>query len=80
MSIFVKDKVDFKHYNTERYQFAKLIGNTWFDMLADYQKKDVELLKKELTGKTIIGEYCGNPDFQHLVKYDKTIIYFYAMV
>ena len=28
----------------------------------------------------MIGEYCGNPDFQHLVKYADVTIYFYAIV
>lgn len=28
----------------------------------------------------MIGEYCGNPDFQHLVKYAEITIYFYALV
>ena len=27
-----------------------------------------------------MGEYCGNPDFQHLVKYADITIYFYALV
>lgn len=31
-------------------------------------------------GRTIVGEYCGNPDFQHLVKYGDVTIYFYAVV
>lgn len=33
-----------------------------------------------MIGKTIVGEYCGNPEFQHLVKYGEITIYFYAMV
>ena len=27
-----------------------------------------------------MGEYCGNPDFQHLVKYSEVTIFFYAVV
>jgi hypothetical protein len=38
-------------------------------MLADKKKEEIEALKAELKGRTIVGEYCGNPDFQHLVKY-----------
>ncbi len=37
-------------------------------------------MKQDLAGKTMIGEYCGNPDFQHLVKYAEITIYFYAIV
>jgi hypothetical protein len=43
-------------------------------------KQQVEALKQDLIGKTMIGEYCGNPDFQHLVKYADITIYFYAIV
>lgn len=31
-------------------------------------------------GKTLIGEYVGNQDYQHLVKYKKQTILFYAIV
>ena len=27
-----------------------------------------------------MGEYCGNPDYQHLVKYEEITIFFYALV
>ena len=37
-------------------------------------------MKKDLVDKTIIGEYCGNPDYQHLVKYADVTIFFYAAV
>ena len=84
VSILVRDQNDIvKFYKEDRYQFARLIGETWFGILGNMEKKDVEVLKKELSekeGKTMVGEYCGNPDFQHLVKYDKTTIYFYAVV
>ncbi len=43
-------------------------------------KKQLEALKDELAGKTMVGEYCGNPEFQHLVKYAQITIYFYAIV
>lgn len=29
---------------------------------------------------TLVGEYIGNPDYQHLVNYEKTTIVFYASV
>jgi len=31
----------------------------------------VEDLKKDLDGKTLIGEYIGNQNFQHLIKYSR---------
>ena len=33
-----------------------------------------------LDGYTIIGEYCGNPNYQHLIKYDEICIKWFAMV
>ena len=31
-------------------------------------------------GKTFIGEYCGNLNYQKIVKYEKVDIYFFAIV
>jgi hypothetical protein len=42
--------------------------------------KEVEKLKKDLDGKTLIGEFIGHPSFQHLVKYTRTTIIFYSVV
>lgn len=56
------------------------MASTWFNILNDKNKNEVENLKQALVGKTIVGEYCGNPDFQHLVKYAEVTIYFYALV
>ena len=69
VSVFVKDPVDLKLYQGERYGFAKLIASTWFELLKNRKKNDIEELKKDLTDRALVGEYCGNPDFQHLVKY-----------
>ena len=76
----VSDVTDIKLYKEERYQFAILMAYAWFNILKDKKKDEIELLKKDLNGHTIIGEYCGNPDFQHLVKYNEITIYFYAIV
>ena len=80
VSIFVKDPNDIKLYKGERYGFAILIAEAWFKLLADLSKEQIEGLKKDMHGRTLVGEYCGNPDFQHLVKYAHTTIYFYAVV
>ena len=37
-------------------------------------------LKAELEGKTLIGEYIGNAECMHIVKYDYNTIKFYAIV
>ena len=80
MSILVKDAKDLKLYQGERYGFALLIAEAWFGIVDKLNKNQIQELKKDLTGHTIIGEYCGNPDFQHLVKYSEITIYFYALV
>jgi len=76
----VKTVDDIKRYDGDRYSFAKLMAHTWFDIIKEKKKNEIENLKINLQGKTIVGEYCGNPDFQHLVKYAETTIYFYAVV
>ena len=53
---------------------------TWFELLKDKKKNELEELKKDLTGMAIVGQYCGNPDYQHLVKYNEVTIFFYALV
>lgn len=53
---------------------------TWLNIIKDKKKEELEKLKAELKGKTIVGEYCGNPEYQHLVKYADITIYFYALV
>jgi hypothetical protein len=65
----VKDPAYINLYKGERYQFAILIAQTWFHLLREKNKNQIDELKKDLSNKTLIGEYCGNPDFQHLVKY-----------
>lgn len=80
MSILVKEPADIKAYEGERYGFAALIARTWFDLIAGFKKDQLQELKQDLTGKTLVGEYCGNPDYQHLVKYGEITIFFYALV
>jgi hypothetical protein len=80
VSILVSEPADIKSYEGERYGFAALIARTWFALLEGRSKASIEDLKKDLVGKTLVGEYCGNPDFQHLVKYEETTIFFYALV
>lgn len=62
----------------DRFAFAKLILSEWFNLLDKIP--DIETLKKDLENKTLVGEYCGNQEFQHLIKYNEISIYFYALV
>lgn len=76
----MKEPADVKLYKEERYQFAAMMAEKWFGLIADKKQEELSGLKKALSGRTLVGEYCGNPDFQHLVKYNEITIYFYAVV
>lgn len=78
--MLVADRADLKAYEGDRYQFSILIAEAWFRIIDNKKKEELEALKADLTGRTLVGEYCGNPDFQHLVKYEHITIFFYALV
>jgi len=81
VAILIRNEDDLEAYRQikeNRYSFALLIADAWLKLLK--KVKDIEGLKKDLTGRAIIGEYCGNPNHQHLVLYPEITIYFYALV
>lgn len=41
VSVFVREPADLKLYKEERYQFATLMGEAWFSMLADKKKEEL---------------------------------------
>ncbi len=40
----------------------------------------MEGLKKDISSKTMVGEYIGNKNCQHLAKYQRETIIFYSIV
>lgn len=52
----------------------------WFNYLEKLSKDKQEELKVELAGQTLIGEFIGAQEHQHLVKYSRVTIIFYAIV
>ena len=56
------------------------MAHAWFDIIEKKDKKQMQQLKDDMAGKSLVGEYCGNPDYQHLVKYAEVTIFFYAVV
>lgn len=72
--------VDLANYEGERYQFAKLIAERWFDILNRLPVEKQESLKVDLAGYTIIGEFVGDPNYQHLIRYSEVTLLFYALV
>ena len=56
------------------------MAHVWFDKLETYSEQVVKDLKQDLCGNTLIGEYVGSQEHQHLVKYSRVTIIFYAVV
>lgn len=78
-SIVLSGLQDLSSYSTDRYKFVQLIANCFFSSILP-NIPDTESLKVYLQGKTMIGEFIGNKDFQHIVKYTTETIKFYAIV
>jgi hypothetical protein len=74
------DQIDL--YKGDRYSFAREMAHVWFDKLKELEGKghQLEQLKKDLNSMTLVGEYVGSQEHQHLVKYSRVTIIFYAMV
>jgi len=39
------------------------MSHAWFDILSSLPNESVQNLKKDLSGRTLIGEYVGNQDY-----------------
>lgn len=83
VALLAKTEDDIEKYSSSeeatRYTFAIIIAKAWFGKLAVLGDK-AEDLKKDLAGKTLIGEYCGDPEHLHLIFYPKIKIIFYTIV
>ena len=77
-------QIDQACYKTERFGFATEMAHVWFDKLDSIRKEKGEAgiseLKKDLDGRTLVGEYIGSQEHQHLVKYSRVTLIFYAVV
>jgi len=81
VSILVRNEEDLASYTTERTSFAKLIAKEWFRHVNRIEKAGLlGELKQYMNNKTFVGEYCGNQEYQHLVKYTEVDIHFVAAV
>ena len=58
------------------------MAHVWFDQIATLEKRGIKQddLKQDLDGNTLIGEYIGSQEHQHLVKYSRVTLIFYAIV
>ena len=67
-------------HTDQRFKFAKLIAHSWlktFNALKPEAQAEVKTLLKT---HTLIGEYCGHPQCQHLVLYSSEKLIFYGIV
>lgn len=51
-----------------RFSFAIEIADAWFNVIKKLSAEKISQLQAFLDGKTMIGEYVGHQDHQHLVK------------
>ena len=77
-SMIVSNTSEIENYPDDRYQFTKLIALYFISSIN--QILHLDELQEYLSGKTLIGEYIGNPNFKHIVKYQKEEIKFFAIV
>ncbi|OMJ93816.1 hypothetical protein SteCoe_3140 [Stentor coeruleus] len=77
-SLVAENEEEVRRHKDDRYNFAKLIAVEWFKYLKNCS--NVEELKRDIDGKSLIGEYIGNEDFMHIVKYNEIALKFYAIV
>ena len=68
------------HELANRFDFAVKMAEVWFDKLESLSDDMRKELTEMLDGKTAIGEFVGSPEHQHLVKYTRVGLIFYALV
>jgi hypothetical protein len=62
VSLLARDDADLVYYPPKmlRYSFASLMAKCWFTMISKLSKKDMDVLIKDMSNKTFVGEYIGN--------------------
>lgn len=81
VSLLARTLDDVELYKKDRYHYARLIAAQWFQTIKRIEAENqLDALKKDMSEVTFVGEYCGNPDYQHLIKYEKIDLIFYAIV
>lgn len=84
VALVAQRRPDVNKYAGDRFNFAKEMAHVWFDRLNEIEKQfgqdGVTALKQDLSNNTLIGEYIGSAEHQHLVKYSRVTIIFYAIV
>lgn len=84
VAMLARDEGDIASYKQGgdygRYAFAQEMARAWFKMTKKMSKEQLRKLQEDMDGHTLIGEYIGSQEHQHLVKYSRVTIIFYAVV
>ena len=59
VALAASSKSDLEFYRQDRYYFAKLIAEEWFNLLSNKTQSEIRELEVFLKGRTLVGEYCG---------------------
>jgi hypothetical protein len=83
--IIVRTRADIERYSKDSSQFAMEMAECWFDYLDDLRKHPdgeqwITELQKDVANRTLVGEYVGAQEHQHMVKYNRRTLIFYAIV
>ena len=79
-TIAVLKKDDIEMYPRYEFENSKQVAHMFFDMLKDFKPDEIESLKQELNGFTIVGEFIGDSTRQEIVRYRRPSLVFYARV
>lgn len=84
VAMLVRNHKDIERYKQGadygRYAFAQEMAHVWLDKVEKMSEKLRSSIQEEMDGMTLIGEYIGSQEHQHLVKYSRVTIIFYAVV
>ena len=80
VGVIIQEMNDLRKYKGPRYTYAIKIGEVWLKIIEDMDKERLDELKRDMSGRTFVGEFVGNPNYQHLIRYNRVSIHFYAIV
>jgi hypothetical protein len=78
--VLLRSVEDISLYVGDRFHFAEIIAREWFAQMKKFTQAQIDSIKECLKDYTLIGEYTGNQNYQHLVKYEKQGFLFYLLV
>eukprot|EP00347_Sterkiella_histriomuscorum_P020181 403338791 len=83
--LLIRTRDDIEKYPQSMYSFAMEMSLVWIDFIDQLKLqpdgvKYLKELKDIMNGRTLVGEYVGAQEHQHMVKYDQVTLMFYAIV